>query len=228
MKKPPIHILCFENTAYTLRTLKSVRATSPGHPVFLHDNGSTPENREIVAAALRDGERLVLNQVDPSWDRRMKIGRAKNLQLEMSGDADPEWVLMLDNDVLVKDGLWEKMKRYVAAFPDVAMWGLEMAPSHRVIKTETRGELVIRITTLFAGYAALINRRTALSEGVRWPEEQVDYSDHPHVDAMGPEGLGGGDFKFADDFRAAGYRVALPEHALVEHVAQPGKTEGYR
>ncbi len=230
MKKPDIHMLSHNNVAYTLKSVKMLKIWSRGHRLHILDNGSEYWNlKKLLDYPWDDFDlRIAPEHIWSAETRSARVGGGKNEQIRWALENGSEWILQLDNDCHMKEGWWEIMEEFIKAFPQVGLWGLYQAPNHRTISPLTCENplLVARIPSMISGTGVMFNAQEAVANGIRWPEEETDYSDHPYWEDMG--GFTGVDVEFGERWRRAGFEFAMPSRDLLVHSWQPGRFDGYK
>ena len=230
MTPPEIHVLCYNNVDFTLRTLERLKAWCPAHPIRLIDNGSEKKYVERLKTWWDEHA----TDADLAWwfdpaemPREAHVARAKNHSIKV---AKTDWILLLDNDAYPLASWWKEMVLYIDTFPEVALWSLYKPSNHRIVHNEatTKGPLLTKRTaSLLSGVALLLDRVKTLQAGIWWPDKPVDYTGHPHHADMGPT-FHDTDVEFGLRFERAGLDVALPHKDLARHCWQPGRETGYR
>jgi GT2 family glycosyltransferase/glycosyltransferase involved in cell wall biosynthesis len=112
-----IVILCFNGLAYTRQCLDSVeRFTPEPHEILIVDNGSTDGTPGFLRqyAAGHDSVTLIMN------DRNMGYAAGNNQALRA---ARGEYVVLLNNDVVVTDGWLGRMIGHMEGHADTGMVG---------------------------------------------------------------------------------------------------------
>ncbi|HQI81244.1 MAG TPA: glycosyltransferase, partial [Deltaproteobacteria bacterium] len=112
-----IVILCFNGLAYTRQCLDSVeRFTPEPHEIIIVDNGSTDGTPEFLRqyAAGHDSVTLIMN------DRNMGYAAGNNQAIRA---ARGEYVVLLNNDVVVTDGWLGRMIGHMEGHADTGMVG---------------------------------------------------------------------------------------------------------
>jgi GT2 family glycosyltransferase/glycosyltransferase involved in cell wall biosynthesis len=112
-----IVILCFNGLAYTRQCLDSVDLFTPEpHEIIIVDNGSTDGTPGFLKqyAAEHDGVTLIMN------DRNMGYAAGNNQAIRA---ARGEYVVLLNNDVVVTDGWLGRMIGHMEGHADTGMVG---------------------------------------------------------------------------------------------------------
>lgn len=116
-KKVSMIILCWNQLAYTKLCLESIeKYTRSPYELIMVDNGSSDGTRAYLEeyASTRANVRLILN------DKNLGFAAGNNQGIEI---ASGEYVLFLNNDVIVTQGWLERMKRHMLQHPAVGMVG---------------------------------------------------------------------------------------------------------
>ncbi len=85
--------------------------------VFVIDNGSTDESVQVLRPRLVSGEVLITNSSNLGFTGGMNRGLVQSLQ------ANAEYILCLNNDTLVEEGVIEELIHYLEAHPNSAVCG---------------------------------------------------------------------------------------------------------
>jgi len=112
-----IIVLCFNGLDYTRQCLESVEAFTPEpHEIILVDNGSTDGTRAFLEEFAKTHEhvRLVLNEENLGY----AAGNNQAIRL-----AEGDYVVLLNNDVVVTEGWLRGMIRHMERDKDVGMVG---------------------------------------------------------------------------------------------------------
>jgi radical SAM protein with 4Fe4S-binding SPASM domain len=116
-KKVSIIILCWNQLKYTKLCLKSIeKYTSSPHELILVDNGSTDDTRKFLEGYARTHPhvQLILN------DQNLGFSVGNNQAIEK---ATGDYILFLNNDVVVTKGWLDRMKKHMLLHPAVGMVG---------------------------------------------------------------------------------------------------------
>ncbi len=118
LPKVAVLILNWNDARNTLETLESVRGLRhENFEVFLVDNGSTDGSPETIAKRFPDVHLV------PSPEN-LGVAGGRNFGLEaIFRRSDPDYVLILDNDVILEPHLLEKLIEAVEGNPDVGIAG---------------------------------------------------------------------------------------------------------
>ncbi len=111
-------ILNFNGWSDTLRCLRSLRKSYTGNKiVFVIDNGSTDESVRMLGPSLLPGEVLITNSSNLGFTGGVNIGLAQSL------GANARYILCLNNDTLLEEGVIEELIIHLEAHPDLAVCG---------------------------------------------------------------------------------------------------------
>jgi GT2 family glycosyltransferase/radical SAM superfamily enzyme YgiQ (UPF0313 family)/Tfp pilus assembly protein PilF/glycosyltransferase involved in cell wall biosynthesis/SAM-dependent methyltransferase len=152
-KKPRITsiiIPCFNQLDYTKKCLQSIEQhTAVTHEIILIDNGSTDGTRAYLEKYAKDHEhvRLILNK------KNLGFAVANNQAMQI---ARGDYIMLLNNDVVVTDTWLDRMIGYLEQSPDIAMVGpmSNAVSGYQLVQKVSYGNNIKKMQTFARNFAA--------------------------------------------------------------------------